>query len=120
MMSFDKYYFQRELWHKKLDEIEAKIDYRTIELVGHRVSVRIRLRAPYTTNFPDDERKIIQEDLIIQGLIKQRDEMLRRLDFITDRAEEPEAVDEAVKSWEEWEESKVEFGSKDEERSTSE
>ena len=118
MMSFDKYYFQRELWDKKLSEIEAKIDYRTIELVGHRVSIRTRIHR--YNGMAENERNILDSDLVLQGLLRQRDEFLRRLDFITDRAEEPEAVDEAVKSWEEWEERNVEFGRQDEERSTAE
>ena len=106
MMSFDKYFYQRELWSKKLDEIEAKIDYRTIELVGHRVSIRTRIHR--YNGMAENERNILDSDLVLQGLLRQRDEFLMRLDFITDRAEYPEAAEEAVKSWD----------VKDEERST--
>lgn len=106
MMSFDKYFYQRELWDKKLDEIEAKIDYRTIELVGHRVSIRTRIHR--FNGMGENERNILDSDLVLQGLLQKRDEYLRSLDFITERAEYPGAADEAVKSWE----------VKDEERST--
>ena len=109
MMSFDEYYYRRGLLDKKLDEIDAKIDYRTIELVGHRVNVASRV-CRYTGTSANSEENILNSDLVLQGLLRQRDEMLRRLDFIVARAEYPEAADEVVKSWE----------AKDEERSTSE
>lgn len=108
MMSFDKYFYQRELWGKKLDEIEAKIDYRTIELVGHRVSVRTRIHR--YAGMAESERNILDSDLVLQGLLRKRDEFLRSLDFITERAEYPGAADEAAKTWE----------AADEERSTAE
>lgn len=70
-----------------LAELDRKIAYRKIELIGARAS-----RAPYERSMPitEEEQRMIDNDLVLAKLLYEKQEYVNRIEYIKTRAELPE------------------------------
>ena len=72
---------------ENIEDIDRRIAYRKIELIGARAN-----RTPFERNIPitDEEQRILENDSRLAQLMYDKQEYVNRIEFVRTRAEYPE------------------------------
>jgi hypothetical protein len=87
MITVDEYCKFLKDAEDKIEDIDRRITYRKIELVGAR-----GIRTSYERCMPlaEEEQRTIDNDLVLARLMYDKQEYVNRIEFVKTRAEYPE------------------------------